>query len=78
MSQPQPPSGYYQEIITIHVDRLTLLAVTQSCAQALRHPDLPDAVTAILENVLRYFIPEVNEYAPADALQAWQKLLGEG
>jgi hypothetical protein len=75
MTPPLPPSEYYQETVTVYLDRVTLLTITQACMIALTHPAIPGTVMIICKDALKQFIPLVNEYAPKEVLQRWQRTL---
>lgn len=75
MTPTLPPSQYYEENITIVLDRLTLLTITQACIIALTHPAIPGLVKVMVKDALRQFIPLINEYAPEEVLQRWKRTL---
>lgn len=75
MTVPPAQNYYYDEVVTIELDRLTLLAIVSATLLALKHPEMPQSTRAILNHTLRALIPQVTRYAPPSTLEEWAEIL---
>lgn len=75
MSQEADQIAYYNETITINLDRLTLAAICSAAILALQHPEIPDDVSAIVTYAMRNLTPMVDKYAPANVRTSWARAL---
>ncbi len=75
MNKDAETAAYYEEEVTITMQRLTLMCIIGACILALKHPDAPDDVTHIIKTAIRGLTPLVDYYVPDDVLEEWDREL---
>lgn len=68
-------TAYYQEPVTIVLDRITLMCMIGACLLALKHPDFKGPNADMVRTALKELIPFVDLHVPPPVLKEWNDIL---